>query len=126
MENYESDDTIAESSSSDEIMHKLLNNALDIKKVVSHKHENWSTENEYRLFGGRNKSQAIGAAISSITYGLNTPDNAIRYITSIIARFYGVNTIELYKMIIIKGVLTQIPFEMNDAMPSASQSHVTF
>lgn len=126
IENYETDETIIESSSSDEIMHKLLNDALDIKQVVSHKHKNWSTENEYRLFGDRDKSQAIGAAISSITFGLNTSNSAIRYITSIIARFYGVNIVELHKMIIIKGVLTRIPFEMNDAMPSSSHSHLTF
>jgi hypothetical protein len=107
-------------------MHKLLNDALDIKKVVSNKHKNWSTENEYRLFGSRDKSQAIGAAISSITFGLDASENAIRYITSIIARFYGINAVEMYKMVIINGVLTRIPFETNDAMPHASHSHLSF
>lgn len=126
IENYETDDSIVGSSSSDELLSKLLNESLDIIGVVSNKHHNWSTENEYRLFGSKNKSQAIGAAINSVTFGLNTPENTIRYLTSIIARFYGMNTVSLYKITLKNGALVRIPFEINDAMPSSSQSHVTF
>lgn len=126
IENYETDETIFESKSSHELISKLLNESLNIKEVVSNKHHNWSTENEYRLFGGNNKSQAIGSAINSVTFGLNTSKNAIRYITSIIARFYGIETVSLYKMSLYKGSLVRAQFEMNDAMPSTSQSHVAF
>jgi len=126
IENYENDETIINASSSSEMLSKLLNDSLDVKEVVSNKHKNWKNENEYRLFGNKNLSQMIGAEISSVTFGLNTPDNVVRYITSIIARFYGINSISLYKMTLISGGLSRVPFEINDAMLSSSQSSVTF
>ncbi len=122
--NYASDKEIINSRNLDEFLSKLLKNALDRKHVVSYKHDNWKQENEYRLFGGRNKSQSIGAAINSLTFGLNTPEEAVKYITSIVARFYGPYKVELYKMVIEERVLTRKPLEMNNASMSSSQSSI--
>lgn len=124
IENYRKNDTINDSTNAHQFMWRLLRNALDIKDVVSNKHGNWSTENEYRLFGSRDKSQSIGAAINSITFGLNASEESIRYITSIIARFYGVDMIELYIIEIRNGKLYRRAFEMNDASPRSSQMRV--
>lgn len=126
IDNYKNDTSIINSASSDEILNRLLNNALDIKHVVSNKHKNWNTENEYRLFGSIDKSQSIGAAISSLTFGLSVSDNAVRYLTSIAARFYGPDTVELYKMAINNGELIRIPLDQNDASPESSQSQAKF
>lgn len=125
-DNYANDPSIVESKNAEELINKLLNDSIDIKKVVSTKHSNWEAESEYRLFGGRDKSQSIGAAISSLTFGLGVSREAMRYLTSIVARFYGPESVELYKMTINRGILTRIPLEVNDASPSFSQCRITF
>jgi len=125
-ENYTNDPSIINSGSAKELINKLLNDSIDIKTVVSTKHSNWEAESEYRLFGGRDKSQSIGAAISSVTFGLDISKEAMKYLTSFVARFYGPESVEMYKMTINRGVLTRIPLEMNDASPSFSQTRITF
>ena len=120
--NYKSLDKTNTVRNAEQLLDIILTNALDIKKIVSNKHMNWKSENEYRLFGVANKSQSIGSAISSITFGLETNDDVKKYIASIVSRFYGVGPVELFKMIIKNGILVKIPLEMNDAMPSSSYS----
>jgi hypothetical protein len=101
-----------------------LNNALDVKNIVSNKHHNWFTENEYRLFGFPDKSQAIGAAISSVTFGLEIKEDTKKYLMQLVARFYGVSSVEIYKIVLNNGVLRRVPLDMNEAMPSSHQSTV--
>lgn len=78
--NYKSFDKTNTGRNADQLLDIILADALDVKKIVSNKHMNWKSENEYRLFGVANKSQSIGSAISSITFGLETNDDVKKYI----------------------------------------------
>ncbi|HAB52093.1 MAG TPA: hypothetical protein DCE80_08000 [Ignavibacteriales bacterium] len=120
--NYKSFDKTNTVRNAAQLLDNILKDALDVKKIVSNKHMNWKSENEYRLFGVANKSQSIGSAISSITFGLETNDDVKKYIASILSRFYGVGPVGLFKMIFKNRTLVRIPLEMNDAMPSSSYS----
>jgi len=112
--------------SAEQLLNSIIGNAIDTKMVVANKHKNWAVENEYRLFGSAGKSQTIGAAISSVTFGLETNEDSRKYLTSLISRFYGISLVEIYKMELLNGSLTRIPLEMNDSSPSSSQSLARF
>ena len=100
----------------------MLANSFDVKDVVMNKHDGWKSENEYRLYSNQFRSEDLGAAISSITFGLNTSKDAERYIICIVGRFYGINAVRLYKMDIKDGFFVRRPLEANEAMPSSSQT----
>jgi len=110
--------------SADQLLSSILENSLDVKEIVSNKHNNWANENEYRLFGTSNKSQSIGAAIVSVTFGLETSEEVKRYIVSLVSRFYGIGSVGVYKIIIDNRRLARVPLEFNDSMPQSSQSTV--
>ena len=123
--NYESLDKSG-IKNSDQLFESTLKGAISVRKVISNKHANWSSENEFRLFGASNKSQSIGAAINSVTFGLEMSDESKKFVISLIARFYGLGSVAVYKMKLVDGMLRQVPLEMNDALPSSSSSTASF